>query len=326
MAAAERFGLPVELIPCDPAHADTVAFCAQYGYPAERAANTIIVASKKEPKQYAACVVLATTRLDVNHAVRDLLGAAKCSFASAEEMRAVTGMTVGGVTAFGLPQGLPVFVDARVLDLDWVILGTAAGTARSGSRPRCFAGCRGPGSWRGSPCPSRSPSADPLAGGSEGSAVSDSELGFLGIAEPRPAARRALALARRALPGAAPALRAARADPERLRHARARADPRRGAPRGAGAPGRPRAGAPSRRADRRQRSLLDPGRAHDRRLQGAGRLRARRGRERRGPAPGRRRDRVREDKHARVRLWSAQRVSLRAVPEPVGPGPLHGRL
>jgi len=56
----------------DPAFADTAAFCERYGYPADRAGNTIVVASKKEPRQYAACVVLATTRLDVNHAVRDL--------------------------------------------------------------------------------------------------------------------------------------------------------------------------------------------------------------------------------------------------------------
>jgi prolyl-tRNA editing enzyme YbaK/EbsC (Cys-tRNA(Pro) deacylase) len=138
VAAAERLGVPCELIPCDPEYADTAAFCARYGYPAERAANTIVVASKKEPKQYAACVVLATTRLDVNHAVRDLLGAAKCSFASAEEMRALTGMTVGGVTAFGLPDGLPLYVDARVLDLDWVILGTGGRNGKIRIAPEVF--------------------------------------------------------------------------------------------------------------------------------------------------------------------------------------------
>ena len=138
VAAAEGFGVPVELIPCDPESADTAAFCERYGYPAERAANTIVVATKKEPKQYAACVVLATTRLDVNHAVRDLLGAAKCSFASAEEMRALTGMTVGGVTAFGLPAGLPLFVDARVLDLDWVILGTGGRNGKIRVSPEIF--------------------------------------------------------------------------------------------------------------------------------------------------------------------------------------------
>lgn len=138
IAAVERFGVPFDVLSCDPALADTAAFCAHYGYPAERAANTIIVASKKEPKQYAACVVLATTRLDVNHAVRDLLGAAKCSFATAEEMRAVTGMTGGGVTAFGLPDGLTLFVDAAVMGLDWVILGTGGRHGKIRIDPEVF--------------------------------------------------------------------------------------------------------------------------------------------------------------------------------------------
>jgi prolyl-tRNA editing enzyme YbaK/EbsC (Cys-tRNA(Pro) deacylase) len=138
VAAAERLGVPFELIPCDPEYADTAAFCARYGYPAERAANTIVVASKKEPKQFAACVVLATTRLDVNHAVRDLLGAAKCSFATPEEMRMLTGMKVGGVTAFGLPDGMPLYVDARVLELDWIILGTGGRNGKIRIAPDVF--------------------------------------------------------------------------------------------------------------------------------------------------------------------------------------------
>jgi prolyl-tRNA editing enzyme YbaK/EbsC (Cys-tRNA(Pro) deacylase) len=138
IAAAERIGVPFEMIPCDPADADTAAFCARYGYPAERAANTIVVASKKEPKQYGACVVLATTRLDVNHAVRDLLGVNKVSFATAEEMNALTGMTVGGVTVFGLPDGLPLYVDARVMDLDWIILGTGGRNGKVRISPQVF--------------------------------------------------------------------------------------------------------------------------------------------------------------------------------------------
>ncbi len=123
-AAARTLGVPYEVIACDPAFADTAAFCERYGYPADHAGNTIIVASKKEPKQYAACLVLATTRLDVNRAVRDLMGVSKLSFASAEEMRSVTGMMVGVLTVFGLPARLPLFVDARVFALDYVILGT----------------------------------------------------------------------------------------------------------------------------------------------------------------------------------------------------------
>ena len=138
VTAAERLGVPFDLIACDPEYADTAAFCARYGYPVERAANTLVVASKKEPKQFAACVILATTRLDVNHAVRDLLSAAKCSFASPEEMSTLTGMKVGGVTAFGLPDGLPLYVDARVLELDWVILGTGGRNGKIRIAPDVF--------------------------------------------------------------------------------------------------------------------------------------------------------------------------------------------
>jgi prolyl-tRNA editing enzyme YbaK/EbsC (Cys-tRNA(Pro) deacylase) len=123
-AQLERLGVPYEYLPIDPEFADTAAFCERYGFPPDHAGNTIIVASKKEPRQYAACVVTATTRLDVNHAVRSLLGAAKVSFASAEETEARTGMRLGGVTVFGLPEGMPIFVDARVLALDYVILGS----------------------------------------------------------------------------------------------------------------------------------------------------------------------------------------------------------
>ncbi len=134
----DRLGLPYELIRIDPEFADTAAFCERYGYPADHAGNTIIVGSKKEPKQYAACVVLATTRLDVNHAVRDLMGAAKLSFASADEMARLTGMRVGGVTVFGLPDGLPLYVDDRVMALDWVILGTGGRNGKVKVSPEVF--------------------------------------------------------------------------------------------------------------------------------------------------------------------------------------------
>ena len=121
--ALERLGVEHEIIEIDPEYADTAAFCERYGYPAEHSANTILVASKKEPKRYAACVVLATTQLDVNHRVRDLLDVSRASFASADEMKSVLGMEVGGVTPFGLPAGMPLYVDARVGACEWIILG-----------------------------------------------------------------------------------------------------------------------------------------------------------------------------------------------------------
>ena len=112
-----------EILPCDPALADTADFCAHYGVNPAESANTIVVASKKEPRQYAACLVLATTRLDVNHAVRRLLGGQKLSFASGEETRALTGMMMGGVTVFGLPPELPVYIDSAVLTARSVVVG-----------------------------------------------------------------------------------------------------------------------------------------------------------------------------------------------------------
>jgi prolyl-tRNA editing enzyme YbaK/EbsC (Cys-tRNA(Pro) deacylase) len=72
---------------------------------------------------YAACVVLATTRLDVNRTVRQRLGTRKASFAPAAETRAITGMEIGGVTVFGLPAGLPIWIDARVMQRPRVVLG-----------------------------------------------------------------------------------------------------------------------------------------------------------------------------------------------------------
>jgi prolyl-tRNA editing enzyme YbaK/EbsC (Cys-tRNA(Pro) deacylase) len=121
--AIDALGVAYERLTIDPAYADTAAFCEHYGYPPESSGNTIIVASKKVPKQYVACVVLATTQLDVNRRVRKLMGVSRASFATAEEMMALTGMQVGGVTPFALPEGLPLYVDERIMGLDWVILG-----------------------------------------------------------------------------------------------------------------------------------------------------------------------------------------------------------
>ncbi|SVA59994.1 uncharacterized protein METZ01_LOCUS112848, partial [marine metagenome] len=95
-----------EVMPCDPALADTAAFCAAYGVAPEDSANAILVAGKAEPRSYAVCLLLATCRLDVNGTVRRRLGARKASFAGFDETEEVTGMTVGGVTPFGLPRAL----------------------------------------------------------------------------------------------------------------------------------------------------------------------------------------------------------------------------
>jgi prolyl-tRNA editing enzyme YbaK/EbsC (Cys-tRNA(Pro) deacylase) len=121
--ALASLGVDFEVMECDPALADTAAFVEAYGVPADRSANTILVASKGAAPTYVACVVLATTALDVNNVVRHEMGVRKASFAAADPVRELTGMEIGGVTPFGLPADLPVLVDSRVMEPDWVVLG-----------------------------------------------------------------------------------------------------------------------------------------------------------------------------------------------------------
>jgi prolyl-tRNA editing enzyme YbaK/EbsC (Cys-tRNA(Pro) deacylase) len=96
------------------------------------------VASKKEPRAYAACVVKATRRLDGNHTVRKLMGASRISFASAEETRALTGMMIGGVTVLALPPELPIYVDETLMDVPEVVLGGGSRALKIKTSPQIF--------------------------------------------------------------------------------------------------------------------------------------------------------------------------------------------
>ena len=122
-AILRQLGRPFELFACDPAFADTAQFCAAYGFELADSANTIVVVGKADPRRYAACIVLATHRLDVNRTVRDRLGTRKASFAGGDETRTLTGMEIGGVTPFGLPADLPIWVDAEVMTRPRIVLG-----------------------------------------------------------------------------------------------------------------------------------------------------------------------------------------------------------
>src|SRR5438132_8283318 len=138
IAAVKNLGMPFETIDIDPEFADTRAFCEKYGYPLEQSCNTLIVASKKEPKKFVACVVLAHTKLDVNRCVTNLMGVSKASFASSEEMIALTGMQVGGVTPFSLPPGMPLYVDDRIMSTEWIILGGGGRSLKIKISPEVF--------------------------------------------------------------------------------------------------------------------------------------------------------------------------------------------
>ena len=129
-AVLEEQEADYEVVDIDPEHADTEAFCAVYGYALETSANTIVVASKRGERRHVACVLLATTRLDVNGTVRKTMGFSKASFADAEETAALTGMRIGGVTPFGLPAGVPILVDARVPEQEWVIVGSGSRSSK----------------------------------------------------------------------------------------------------------------------------------------------------------------------------------------------------
>jgi prolyl-tRNA editing enzyme YbaK/EbsC (Cys-tRNA(Pro) deacylase) len=113
----------VDVLDIDPALADTAQFCAAYGYSMDESANAILVLGKSEPPVYAVGVVLATTRLDVNKSVRRRLGTRKASFAPADATRELTGMEIGGVTPFALPDGLPLWIDSRVMNRPRIVVG-----------------------------------------------------------------------------------------------------------------------------------------------------------------------------------------------------------
>jgi prolyl-tRNA editing enzyme YbaK/EbsC (Cys-tRNA(Pro) deacylase) len=109
----------------DPGLADTAQFCAAYSSPLDRSANCVVVAGRRgEDTRYAACLVLATTRADVNGLVRKRLNARKASFAPMDDAVEHTGMEYGGITAIGLPDGWPLLVDAAVAAAPAVVIGS----------------------------------------------------------------------------------------------------------------------------------------------------------------------------------------------------------
>ncbi len=123
VAHLDALGVAYEVVECDPDFADTAQFGERYGYSMDASANAICVVGKSAERPMACCVVLASTRLDVNGVVRRRLGTRKASFADAEATVERTGMMIGGVTPFGLPADLPVWIDARVMRCDQVIVG-----------------------------------------------------------------------------------------------------------------------------------------------------------------------------------------------------------
>jgi prolyl-tRNA editing enzyme YbaK/EbsC (Cys-tRNA(Pro) deacylase) len=123
----------VMVAPIDPDLADTAAFCAAYGVALEESANCVVVAGRRgDTVRYAACVILATTRADVNGVVRKFLDARKASFAPMDDAVRLTGMEYGGITPIGLPRSWPVLVDARVAATPHVVIGSGVRHSKIG--------------------------------------------------------------------------------------------------------------------------------------------------------------------------------------------------
>ncbi|MBX7269789.1 YbaK/EbsC family protein [Micromonospora sp. Llam7] len=115
----------VLVAPIDPDLADTAAFCAAYEVGLDESANCVVVAGKREGViRYAACLVLATTRADVNGVARRALDVRKASFAPMTDAVELTGMEYGGITPIGLPPQWPILVDARVVATPYVVIGS----------------------------------------------------------------------------------------------------------------------------------------------------------------------------------------------------------
>jgi prolyl-tRNA editing enzyme YbaK/EbsC (Cys-tRNA(Pro) deacylase) len=134
--AVTSFGIEGQVLDCRPEWADTAEFCANYGIPAEETCNTILVAIKRTPREYVACLVRADTRLDVNHRVAEQAGTKRLSFASSQEAAELSGMEIGGVTLVGLPPEIPILIDSLVMEKPSVVIGGGNRTSKMRIAPQ----------------------------------------------------------------------------------------------------------------------------------------------------------------------------------------------
>ena len=137
-AHLDRLEATYDVVEIDPAFANTTAFCERYGYPEATSGNCIVVASKTGERTYVACVVPATMQLDVNRTVRKKMGVRKASFAPPDETVALTGMLPDGVTPFGLPEDVPVYVAEELVAHSRIIVGGGSRRVKIDVDPQVF--------------------------------------------------------------------------------------------------------------------------------------------------------------------------------------------
>ncbi|GAB3491165.1 YbaK/EbsC family protein [Flexivirga lutea] len=135
----------LEVSEIDPTLADTAEFCAAYRSAPELSANCVVVLGRRgDVSRYTAVVVLATTRADVNRAVRKFLDVRKCSFAPMDDAVHLSGMEYGGITPIGLPADWPVLVDEQVANAPAaVVIGSGLRASKCLARPAELAALAG---------------------------------------------------------------------------------------------------------------------------------------------------------------------------------------
>ncbi|MDX6433982.1 MAG: hypothetical protein QOE54_6348 [Streptosporangiaceae bacterium] len=144
VARAVRERSDAQVAEIDPELADTAAFCERYDVPLQASANCVIVAGRRGGEiRYAACMVLATRRADVNGVVRRRLDARKTSFAPMDQATALTGMEYGGITPLGLPGEWPILVDEEVAREPYVVIGSGVRRSKLWLPGRALAGLPG---------------------------------------------------------------------------------------------------------------------------------------------------------------------------------------
>jgi prolyl-tRNA editing enzyme YbaK/EbsC (Cys-tRNA(Pro) deacylase) len=129
-SALEQSAMKYEVLVCRDDLADTAAFCEYYGYAPEQSANTILIANRRDIAHMVACLVLADSKLDVNKTVAGLMDTKKISFASADATRQISSMEIGGVTLFGLPKDMQIYIDSRVMLQPLVVMGGGNRTSK----------------------------------------------------------------------------------------------------------------------------------------------------------------------------------------------------
>ncbi|MEV2265786.1 YbaK/EbsC family protein [Nonomuraea africana] len=133
----------VRVAEIDPELADTAAFCERYGVALDASANCVVVAGRRGGEvRYAACMVLATTKADVNGVIRRRLDARKISFAPMDDAVSLTGMEYGGITPLGLPDDWPILVDSRVAAHPEVVIGSGVRRSKLALRGAALAGLK----------------------------------------------------------------------------------------------------------------------------------------------------------------------------------------